>query len=63
MMYHHVVCITRVQWIELLEKKEENGLISVSVYLCGCITVYTNCDIKNFAEMSHMILQSGQGGC
>ena len=47
----------------LFERNEENSLICVSVCLCGCITVYMNCGIKNLAEMSHMFVQSGQGGC
>ena len=49
--------------MELLGRKEENRLISVSVCLCGCITVYVNCSIKNLADMSHMFVQSEQGGC
>ena len=49
--------------MELLRRKEENSLISVSMCLCGCITVYMNCGIKNLAEISHMFVQSGQGGC
>ena len=48
--------------MELLGRKEENSLNSVSVRLCGCITVYMNCGIKNLAEMSHVFVQSGQGG-
>ena len=61
MMYRYVVCITKIQEMELLGKKEENSLISVS--LCGCITMYMNCGFKNLAEMSHMLVQSKQGGC
>ena len=49
--------------MELLGRKEENRLIIVSVCLCGCITVYMNCGIKNLAEMSYMFVQSGQSGC
>ena len=48
--------------MELLGRKEKNSLISVSVCLRGCITVYMNCGIKNL-EMSHMFVQSGQDGC
>ena len=49
--------------MELLGRKEKNSLISVSVSLCGCIKMYMNCGINNFAELSHMFVQNGQGGC
>ena len=49
--------------MELLGRKEENKLINVSVCLYGCVTVYMNCGIKNLAEISHMFVQSGKGGC
>ena len=49
--------------MELLGRKEKNSLISVSVSLCGCIKMYMNCGINNFAELSHMFVQNRQGGC
>ena len=62
-MFHHVFSVTKIIWVDILGRREENSVAAVDVLVSVGVYVYVSSGVRNRVVTSDIYMRSGQDGC